>query len=1260
MRSFSQSYGKKIGLGLMACLVVAWLVAWELIPSIAKEMLEEQGSAFIGRKVSIRTLEWNPWSMEVEVLDLTVAGVASSSSSSSSSSSQPSLHIQRIYVNAEWESLLRMEPVLENIAIDTPRLRIAHLGKGVYDFDDILKNIEKWQKNHPSPPDAATTPIPFALYNIQINHGSVDFWDEKKPHRLANLQLGVPFVSNIATHRAVTVQPRLAFDLNGSHFETVATTTPSLTHTEKTSAHFKIFGFDLAQYASYLPANFPIKPQSAVLNADLRLQFDATEPNILDSKIPTFALSGTVYAANVSLIDRQNQPALTMSQIALDIKEARPLERILQLQSLSIQSPVLHAMRSKQGNINWIFAPPPNGKPEKSGKPEKPWAIQLHRFDLQQGALHWSDAKVNPAAELHIEQWDVKAQSFHWPLTTTPVSVTSTWQMPSPAPNGKSAQIHLKAQMGVDKVNAQATVRDANLLLAAPYLAPMLEPTLTLYGVVDTDMKAEWSGTGIPIFSFTRAAVRNFALKSSRILPKEAKNSEIAAHDLPSWEILDITNATLDTNTHSAAADKMILRSPSVMLHRNTNKEWVALRWFKLPATAANMPEPPTGGVEAAVAAVTSVIPIPSLSNSSPHSSSNAGATAWKANINEVRIEQGHVRFDDRAPAPRGVRLELSDLSLKLNNANLLGNEPIPLKLSAYVKSARSGDKIEPGYVGYQGDIQWNPVTAKGKLTTRALPLHVFMPYLAKYINFSAERADASYQGDIQLSLRDPNGLQLETKGDAALDDWNIQTPSSKGGFEELLTWRTLQLPGMSLHIAPNQPTKFQLARATLSDFYARIMVDKEGRINLQNLQKKSAIPAVDEKPSTTEISIGPIQMNNGKMLFSDYYITPNYTVNLSSLNGNISQFSSISKIGGVIELADMNLSGLAESTARLEIKGRINPLTKPLVMSIQGKVRDLDLPALTPYAQKYSGYSIERGKLNMDVHYEIQPNGEIVASNQLLLKQLAFSEKKEGKQEGDTTDSLPLKLAMALLSDRNGMINLDLPITGSLNDPDFELGAVLWKIFTNLIAKALSSPFSLLAKAFGSDDDGKTVWNFVEFAIGSSTLTSTAMQELNNRIALLKERPELDITITGEAHLDIEKEGFKREQLRQMALFEKRRQMLTSTEGSLGAISLTQDEYPELLRMVYRRSDVPKPVNWIGMIKEIPIQEMETALLANIVVTEDSIRELALQRSSAVRDYLMQHKLDPSRIFLQAPHTQHTENQWKPRVQLGVQARSN
>jgi len=256
-------------------------------------------------------------------------------------------------------------------------------------------------------------------------------------------------------------------------------------------------------------------------------------------------------------------------------------------------------------------------------------------------------------------------------------------------------------------------------------------------------------------------------------------------------------------------------------------------------------------------------------------------------------------------------------------------------------------------------------------------------------------------------------------------------------------------------------------------------------------------------------------------------------------------------------------------------------------------------------------------------------------------------------------TATLPVKLAVALLADRNGVIDINLPVSGSLNDPQFKLAPIVFKLIVNLIVKAITSPFSLLASAFGGGADELSV---VSFAPGSAILAPQARPGLDKVAKALIERPALKMTVVGTASLEVERDAFKRERLNALVRAEKRRAALVSGASvqslEAEAVDVTAAEYPVLLKAVYRRADFPKPRNLLGIAKDIPPNEMEALLLAHLAVTEDAMRELAVQWGVAVRDYPIAQKLPSGRLFPGAAKAVSAEAKWSPRAELNLGTR--
>ncbi|MBU2288435.1 MAG: DUF748 domain-containing protein, partial [Gammaproteobacteria bacterium] len=547
--------------------------------------------------------------------------------------------------------------------------------------------------------------------------------------------------------------------------------------------------------------------------------------------------------------------------------------------------------------------------------------------------------------------------------------------------------------------------------------------------------------------------------------------------------------------------------------------------------------------------------------------------------------------------------------------------------------------------------------------------------------------------------------------GDSGLDNFRAnssagltQTPGANRS-NQLLSWKALDLKGVQFDMSPGAPLKLDVRNTTLTDFFARVIVQPDGTLNLQQLTKKpgevagggdasaqkatrrtlggstvttanggdatssgppvpaeanaiAEAPAARPKGSSKQasdksgpapvIAFGPINLVNGRIDFTDLFVKPNYSADLTELAGTLSSFSTAAQ-GGSPEMADLELRGKAQQTAALVITGKINPLAQPLELDIAAKMRDLDLPPLSPYSVRYAGHGIERGKLSMDVSYKIV-DGRLTATNKLVLNRLQF-----GDEVKDAPNSLPVRMAVALLADRDGNIDIDFPISGSLNDPQFSIGSLVLKAIGNLVVKAVTAPFALLTGGLGA---GGGESNAIGFEAGSAELSAAAKEALDKLAKALTERPKLEMTVVGSASLDKERTAFQRQQLRRMVQAEKRRAEVRGGKPASDVTPVTDAEYPELLASVYKRSDVEKPRNLIGLAKDVPTDEMEKLLMNSIPVDAEAMRKLALERATAVRDGMLERKVTTDRIFMGAVQTRPTDADWQPRVELNLERR--
>jgi hypothetical protein len=1234
---------RRLGVAVLAVLVL-WAVAWLAVPPIAKSQLQKIASEKLGRQVTVGKIDFKPWTLELALNDLRIA---------TADGSQAQVAIRRIYVDAELQSLLRLAPVIDAVSVEAPEVHLTHLADGKYDIDDILAKLAS------EPAKPASDPARFAVYNISVSGGSVDFDDRTvgRKHELRDLVLNVPLLSNLDSKRDIKTEPKLAFMLNGSAFDSAAFSTP-FAESRKTDAQLRFKGLDLAPYLGYIPTGLPVQLKAGTLDADLKIDFERAAATGLQ-------ITGTVEAHKIRLADARGRELLGFDSLKLGLTDVRPLEGVIHLGEVALAGPQLVVARDESGQLNLLTTDPTTGATQKVAPPKaaasaaaapaaekNPLRVQVDKVVLTGGQIGWRDETTRPAAAVDVSQLAIEATGIAWPMDK-PTRFTGSTLV-------AGAALKFAGEATDKAATVQTEVTALPLSLAAPYLAQSLEPTLD--GKLSGQIDVAWAAPAALKFKARRLAADGLALT-------QAKTALVS---VGRFELVD---AEADMSQHTLAIASFTATNPKLRIERDNEKRWMFERWLKTPATSSNQGAKETSARVAAPKPDAAATPQP-----------GANTQPWRLSIGTLAVEGGAVSYADKAgSAP--VAVEITALKLNVQKVTPNSATVSPVQLSGRIGAGRA----DPGRFDYKGNVVLQPLSAEGRLEVSAFPAHAFKAYYADALNIDIRRAFASYRGTVRYATQ-PAGMNLHLAGDTAVEDFRANsaslTQSDSPGLErsnnQLLSWKALSLRGLQVAMVPKAPLSVDVRETTLTDFFARVIVDPTGRLNLQNLTKKSqqdadaaaakvaaapeaatqrrtggvtvttaavptaegTAPAADAGGPAPLIRFGPMSLINGKIDFTDLFVKPNYSADLSELTGKLSAFAS-DKAG----LADLELRGKAQQTAALEISGKINPLVKPLELDITAKMRDLDLAPLTPYSVRYAGHGIERGKLSMDVNYKITPEGRLTAANKLVLNQLQFGEEVKG-----APNSLPVRLAVALLSDRNGVIDVDLPMSGSLNDPQFSIGSLIFKAIGNLIVKAVTAPFSLLTGGFGGGGGGEA--SAIAFDAGSAALSPAAKENLDKVAKALTDRPALQLTVVGTAGLEQERDAAKRQRLRQMLQAEKRRAAARSGQDAAEVPPLTDAEYPVLLTAVYKRADITKPRNMIGLAKDLPVPQMEDLLLAGITVNEETIRQLAVERGAVVRDYLLAKQLPSERLFLGAVRTNPSDAGWKPGAELNLASR--
>ena len=599
--------------------------------------------------------------------------------------------------------------------------------------------------------------------------------------------------------------------------------------------------------------------------------------------------------------------------------------------------------------------------------------------------------------------------------------------------------------------------------------------------------------------------------------------------------------------------------------------------------------------------------------------------------LRTLQITKGRLNFLDES-RPEPAQLDLSDLETTLRKLESTGKKPADIETRF-----RLGKQ---GEVALSGHFTQKPqMNAHLNLDLKALELLPFQSWFSDFVNVIVTRGHLTLNGALDLQQAENKAaektpeLKAAFTGQATLGDFRS---IDKHNAADFLRWKSFYLGKMAVRTSP---LAVDIGEVALADFFARVIVSPEGKLNLTQIVRQEETPAAPEKPASgaektatppesedaplPPVRIGKITLQGGSVRFTDNFVKPNYTANLRKVGGRIEGLSSAPGT-----TAKLELRGSYDDVAPLTIDARINPLSKKPYLDLEADVKGVEMTAFSPYSGKYAGYAIDKGKLSLFVKYKIE-NDQLQAENRLFLDQLTFGEKVESP---DAT-SLPVNLALALLKNRRGEIDIDFPIAGSLTDPQFSIGGLVFKVIGNLLVKAVTSPFALIGSLFGSGEELSNV----EFDFGRADITPAMEKRLGNLVTALLDRPALQLEITARADAGNDPEGLRRLRLdRKVRAVKRDEQARQGTGRELAETpEISDKEYPALLERVYKAEKFPKPRNAIGLVKSLPVEEMEKLILTHSPVDENDLRELADERARNVRDWLVRHEVPLERVFL-------------------------
>ena len=1161
------------------------VVGFFIVSPILKSVLTKQLTAALHRDVSIREVRVNPFTLSATLRGFTVTEPKRPETFAS---------FEELYLNLEASSLFRWGVVLKEIRLTKPFLRVVRRYDDSYNFSDLLEGRE-------AQPSAPAKPLRFSLNNIRIIDGAADLQDEpvQTKHTVRELNAAIPFLSNIPSHVETFVQPGLSAVINGTRYALQGQTRP-FHGTQETTLDVNITDLDLPRYLAYVPKEFlTFTMPSGRLDAKLTIVFVRQR-----TAGHTLAVKGDIGLRELAVDDTRGNPVVRIPSFEVGLTSVEPLVRKAHLAKIALQSPELTIRREQTGTINLETLLPKRAPAERAPAeqaaekaPEtlsEAFVLDVDEIRVAGAKVHFSDLATSMPFKTTLNPIDLTVRQ----LSNRP-DVKGTYRL-AVKTEAKEA-ILLEGNLSLTPVLVEGKVEAKSIPLKkyAPYYR-----NLVMFDVQDgtLDLATNYRLGREKDTLDVKLAGLSSTLRALRLKPR---NGEQEFLTIP---LLAVKNTGLDLSQREVSVGEVSTERGGVLVSRSREGEVNLVRLLpRTSAAVSSLAEGPESG------------PAPGPDR------------PWLVTAGAISVNQYRIQVTDEAPH-EPVSLVIEDLNLKAQNLSTAQDQTGKVSLTF---------RLDNGTFSSEGSVGLTPVVADLQLNLKELDIRPFQPYFTDRVKIVVTSGRLSTSGRLTLSIQEPTGLQATYAGDTVLGKF---AAIDKASSEDVLKWESFALRDLS---AGYNPLQVRAKKVSLTDFFARILMQPNGRLNLQDILKAPEESKTAEPPKTApdprhtsqqgatpqpapggprDIQIEEVTLQGGRIQFTDRSLTPNYSMDLMAIGGRVSGLSSEQA-----SRAEVELRGTLNNSAPLEITGEINPLTQNLYADLRVRFTGMDLSQTSPYSAKFVGYPIQKGKLSFDLRYLIDKR-KLESENKVFIDQFTFGD----KVESPTATSLPVKLAVALLKDRNGEIHLDLPVTGSLDEPQFSVFQVILQIVGNLIVKAVASPFALLGAAFG---DGEGL-QYVEFDYGRSTIPDDGAKKIETLATALSEKPSLKLDIAGHVDPEADREGLKQYLLQRKVKAQKLSDLVKlGSATSVDEVTVAPEEYEKYLTQAYQAETFPKPRDAVGRVKSLPVPEMEKLILTHIEVGEEELRTLAAQRANAVKEAILRSgKVEAERLFIVEP----------------------
>jgi len=1087
----------------------------------------------------------------------------------------------RLFVNASLSSLFTLTPQVSRLTLENPDLNIIRYPSNRFNFSDMIargKTRVPGQEND-SPEQPEKKMPKFVLNSLTVIGGKITFEDQVigASHQLEQLSLSLPFISSRPKDSGQAVSLDMSGMLNHTQLGIKLETTP---FTDDLASQFelKTGDIDLLHYLGYAPIPQGLDVKGLDLNLHL---YGSYLSSVAGSD---FDLQGKVNFLNAAVNGRNSEPLAGFKKLAVTLAPSEILKGQVNLSQILLAKPMLNLKRDTQGQLDLVSYFPQKKQADR-GNESSPTAfvVTLDSGVIQDAAIDFEDHSTDYPFKTRVSPLNLSIKDLR-----ADKSVQGKYTID--LATEKKESLSCDGQFSLNPLSVEGALKLSNIAIEkyTPYYGPylgvdILNGSLSLNTAVTAGKAIDQENVDYQI------KVEDFSVNSLIVADRTTSQEMIK---LPEF---GISKAVIDSKIRQISTGSIRAKHGKILLKRLQDGR------INLAASATQKSEQNQ-----------------SVKNEPKGKEPNQ---PWQIILNDFNAQEFAVDFHDLTPK-EPVAISLSKINVAAENMKTFGKDAGTLNVGI---NWNQGGKIK---------VQGTALPAKRwadlDIVLEGIDIESLQPYFTEQVKIMVTSGNINTKGNIQLNLADASDTRFHFTGKTSVTDFiSLDKASAKDFFK----CKSLYLSDADISVFP---VSVAIKDIALTDFYSRIIVNDTGHLNLTDVfasapDTQTPVETREEDqgvpPEPARIQVDNVTLQAGHVAFSDYLTKPNFTAGMKQITGSVKGLSSRQETR-----AKLHLKGLHGNSSPLDIVGDINPLAKKKYADIDISFKDIELTNFTPYSAKYLGYKIEKGKLILDLHYTI--DGEKLRSaNKVRFDNFTLGEAVASEH----ATSLPVGLAVSLLKNRSGQIDLDLPVTGELDDPEFKIGSIVLKMITNLIMKVVTSPFAIVGSMFGGDED----LGFVEYSHGLAELDEANLEKLDTLGQILVEKPGVKLEIQGGYHLVKDTQTLKRMAFEELLKAQKLKQLIASgvDANNLEDITVLAEEEAVYVQAAFDQAQFPMPRDASGAVKQLELDEKKKLLITNINIGNDELRLLAMRRSESVKDYLISTAgVDRERIFLIEP----------------------